>query len=150
LLPVRKPISIVLVRAAPSVRAAVVAGTCAGRRFQVLTAPGATTAAVRKIHRSKPDLVVLSLRCEGDDSLLLAQALHAENSAPRVILLGLTPLHLDVMSFVRAGVSGFVMAQASLETFLGAVCSVAQGTQVLPPELTHALFAQLYLDARRN
>ena len=146
----RKRISIVLVRAAPSVRATVIAGTCAGRRFQVLTAPGATTAAVRKIRGTKPDLVLLNLRREGDDSLSLAQALHAESSAARVILLGVAPLHLDVMSFVRAGVSGFVMAKASLETFLGAVCSVAQGTQVLPPELTHALFAQLYSEGHRN
>ena len=104
---------------------------------------------MRKIRGTKPDLVLLSLR-EGDDSLLLAEALHVESSAPRVILVGLTPLHFDVMSFVRAGVSGFIMAQASSETFLDAVCSVAQGIQVLPPELTHALFAQLYLDARRN
>jgi DNA-binding NarL/FixJ family response regulator len=149
LLAVRKRISIVLVDAAAPVRAAVVAGRCAGRRFRVFTAP-ATTAAVREIGRTKPDLVLLSLRREGDATLLLAQVLHARSSAPRVILLGLTPLHLDVMSFVRAGVSGFVMAQASLETFLRAVCSVAQGARVLPPELTHALFAQLYDDARRN
>jgi DNA-binding NarL/FixJ family response regulator len=48
-----------------------------------------------------------------------------------------------VVSLVRAAVSGFIMTNASCDTFLKTLHSVAQGIQVLPLELTHSLFGQL-------
>ena len=146
----RKRISVVLIDDNPSMRAGVVASIRAHRTFEVRSAPPQTAAALRKVRKTKPDLVLLSLRREGDHGLSLARALHAQISASRVILVGLEPVHKDVMSFVRAGVSGFIMAQASLLTFLSTIGSVARGIKVLPPELTHSLFAQLYGPAIRN
>ena len=140
----------VLIDDNPSMRAGVVAGIRAHRTFQVRSAPRQTAAALRKVRKTKPDLVLLSLRRTGDHGLSLARALHVQISASRVILVGLEPVHKDVMSFVRAGVSGFIMERASFDTFLSTLCSVARGTQVLPPELTHSLFVQLYGRGARN
>jgi DNA-binding NarL/FixJ family response regulator len=58
-------------------------------------------------------------------------------------MMGLQTAQKDVSSYLRAGVSGFIMAIASFETFLTTIQAVAGGAQVLPPELTAALFAQL-------
>jgi DNA-binding NarL/FixJ family response regulator len=77
------------------------------------------------------------------DRLALAGALHRVVPKSRVIIMGLKAPQNDVVSFVRAGVSGFIMADASFEQLLQTVRSVAQGIRSLPAELTRSLFSQL-------
>jgi len=140
---VPKRISLVLIDDNPSARQGVVALIRAQPGFHVLAASAETEAALQQVRESKPDLVLLNLRREGKDSLTLAGALHGEVPESRVIVMGMVPLQEDVASFVRAGVSGFIMADASFDRFLRTIHSVAQGIQVLPLALTHSLFGQL-------
>jgi DNA-binding NarL/FixJ family response regulator len=140
---VRKRISLVLIDDNLSAGEGVVARIRAQPGFHVLADSAGTEEALKQARQTKPDLVLLNLRREGDDSLMLAGALHGGVPKSRVIVMGLDPLHEDVASYVRAWVSGFLMADASFDTFLGTVHSVAQGTPVLPLQLTHALFGQL-------
>jgi DNA-binding NarL/FixJ family response regulator len=133
----------VLIDDNPSGRQGVVALIRAQPGFHVLAASAEIEEALQKVQETKPDMVLLNLRREGDDSLTLAGALHGEQPESRVIIMGLEPLHEDVASFVRAGVSGFIMADASFDKFLSTIHSVAQGIQVLPLELTRSLFDQL-------
>lgn len=147
---VRKRISLVLIDNNPSAGEGVVARIRAQPGFRVLADSAGTEEALQQARRTKPDLVLLNLRREGDNSLTLAGALHGEVPKSRVIVMGLNPLHKDVAGFVRAWVAGFLMADASFDTFLRTVHSVAQGTSVLPAQLTHALFGQLMGDAARG
>jgi DNA-binding NarL/FixJ family response regulator len=55
----------------------------------------------------------------------------------------LIPLQADVFEFVEAGVSGFILKDASIVDFLKTIRSVNQGTKVLPPHLTGSLFSQI-------
>ena len=48
---------------------------------------------------------------------------------------------------VNAGVSGFVLKDASFEEFVATIRSVAAGEKVLPPRMTETLFAQIAKDA---
>jgi len=57
--------------------------------------------------------------------------------------MGLLPIQDDVVEYVRAGVSGFVLKAATLDDFLHAIRSVAQGANILPPPLTVSLFSQI-------
>jgi two-component system nitrate/nitrite response regulator NarL len=118
--------------------------------FRVLASVTDVEAALEVVQRTRPDLVLLNLRQEGDDSLTVAGALHGEVPETRVIMLGLGTNEADVASLVRAGVSGFVMAGASFEECLGTIRSVAAGVQVLPIELTRSLFGQLGRHTIRN
>jgi two-component system NarL family response regulator len=61
----------------------------------------------------------------------------------RVIVMGLLPIQEDVAAFVRAGASGFVMKDASFDDFVRTIRAVADGADVLPPELTGSLFSQI-------
>ena len=139
----RKRISLVLVDDNPLEREGVVALIRAQPGFHVLAASAEIEAALQKVRDTKPDLVLLNLPQEGDDSLTLAGALHGEVPASRVIIMGLEAPHADVASFVRAGVSGFIMAGASFDRCFRTIHSVAEGVQVLPLELTRSLFGQL-------
>ena len=133
----------VLIDDNPSARQGIVARIRAQPSFRVLAASADVEEAVQKVRDTRPDIVLLNLRREGGDSLTLAGALHREVPESRVIIMGLEPPQEDVASLVRAGVSGFVMADASFDTYLGTIHSVAQGIQILPLELTGSLFGQL-------
>ena len=109
----------------------------------VLAAAAEIEVAVRKVRETAPDITLLNLAQEGEDNLTLAGALHGEAPDSRVIIMGLMPLHKDVAGLIRAGASGFIMAGASFEKCLQTITSVAEGTQVLPLELTRSLFGQL-------
>ena len=49
----------------------------------------------------------------------------------------------DVLEFVQAGVSGFILKDANIAEFFKTIRSVHEGAQVLPPHLTGSLFSQI-------
>lgn len=100
-----------------------------------------STPGVDALIRSRPGLEILAVPAEATEAFRQVQ--ETSRHSP-VIVLGLDPHHGDVAGFVRAGVTGFVMANATRERFLGTIRAVMQGRSVLPVELTSALFAQLH------
>lgn len=112
--------------------------------FDVVAASVSAEEALRQITDARPDVVLLSLQQAGDDTLTLAGALHGSVPKSRVIIMGLAATHPDVAGLIRAGVAGFLMANASFDVLLETIRAVASGQQVLPAPLTTALFAQLH------
>ncbi len=55
----------------------------------------------------------------------------------------LAPTETDILLFVRAGVSGFVLKGATTEDFLKTTRAVARGKKVLPPLMTDSLFSHI-------
>ena len=53
------------------------------------------------------------------------------------------PNHVDVVEFVKAGGSGFILKNAPLNDWIETIKTVATGAKVLPPILTHSLFTQI-------
>lgn len=115
--------------------------------FVVLATAASAGEALRLVRTRRPDVVLVDLRPTGGDRFVLAGALHGDVPGSRTIIMGLDAGDADVSHFIRAGVSGFVMADATLATLLATASTVAQGDDVLPAELTASLFADL---ARRG
>lgn len=111
--------------------------------FEVLATSAEIAEAMRRIREAMPDLVLLHLAREGNETTTLIGAIHGEFPVSRIVVMGLQLPNDDVASLVRAGAAGFIMATASLETLLHTIHSVANGNQVLPLELAGALFGQL-------
>ncbi|HSR91707.1 MAG TPA: response regulator [Gemmatimonadales bacterium] len=139
----RQRISLILVNGNPLGRERVASLIRVQPGFHVLTPSAGTKEILRQVRATRPDVVLLNLGQAGEDRLALASALHRAVPKSRVIIMGLKAPQKDVVSFVRAGVSGFIMADASLEQFLQTVRSVVQGLRALPAELTRSLFGQL-------
>jgi DNA-binding NarL/FixJ family response regulator len=139
----RKRISLVLVNGNPLGRENVASLIRVQPGFCVLAPSADTKETLRQVRATKPDIVLLNLPQAGEDRLALAEALHRAVPKSRVILMGLKAPQNDVVSFVRAGVSGFIMADAPFEQFLQTVRSVVRGIQALPSELTRSLYGQL-------
>jgi DNA-binding NarL/FixJ family response regulator len=55
----------------------------------------------------------------------------------------LIPLQADILEFVQAGVSGFILKDANVAEFFKTIRSVYQGARVLPSHLTGSLFSQI-------
>ncbi|OLD95292.1 MAG: hypothetical protein DMD31_08130 [Gemmatimonadetes bacterium] len=99
--------------------------------------------ALRRVPAAKPDVVLVDQALRNGDALQLAQTVRQASPKTKVILMGLLPIHEDVVQYVQAGVSGFVLKAATLDDFLHAIRSVAQGANILPPPLTVSLFSQI-------
>jgi DNA-binding NarL/FixJ family response regulator len=118
--------------------------------FRILAASADADEAMMKVREAKPDVVLLDFGLEDHDSLALTATVHREVPEAKVIVLGLLPIQEDVVNFVRAGASGFIMKDATFEDFVRTVRSVVGGIVVLPPQLTGSLFSQIVSQAVRR
>ena len=91
----------------------------------------------------KPQIVLVDLGLKGQNSLQLVELIKKESSEMKVIVMDLIPVQADVVEFVREGVSGFIVKDATFDDFVGTIRSVAAGASVLPPSLTGSLFSQI-------
>jgi len=95
------------------------------------------------IKKYKPEVLLLDLGLRSRSSMHLVKLVKKNHPAVRVIVMDLIPLQADVFNFVQAGVSGFILKDATVNDFLKTIRSVAKGLQVLPPNLTGSLFSQI-------
>ena len=91
----------------------------------------------------KPQIILLDLGLKGQNSLHLVESIKKESSEIKVIVMDLIPMQADVIEFVKEGVSGFILKDATFDDFVGTIRSVAAGASVLPPSLTGSLFSQI-------
>jgi len=95
------------------------------------------------IQELKPQIILLDLGLKGQNSLRLVRSIKQESSEIKVIVMDLIPVQADVVEFVKEGVSGFILKDATFEDFVGTIRSVAEGDSVLPRSLTGSLFSQI-------
>ena len=90
-----------------------------------------------------PNVVLLDLGLEKVNSLKLMAVLQEELPAAKIIAMDILPDHVDVVEFVKAGGSGFILKNAPVEDWIETIKTVATGAKVLPPVLTKSLFTQI-------
>ncbi len=113
--------------------------------FDVVAAgSSADTALLREV---TPHVVLLDLGLRNGDSLRMAERVKKEFPEAKVIVMDLLPVHEEIVEYVNAGVSGFIMKDATLEELAATIRSVAGGVNVLPPQMTGSLFSQIARDA---
>ena len=95
------------------------------------------------MRKHKPELMLLDLGLRNRSSIHLVKLVKKHYPATKVIMMDLIPSQADVFEFVQAGVSGFILKDATVNDFLKTIRSVARGIQVLPPNLTSSLFTQI-------
>ncbi len=93
------------------------------------------------------DVLLLDVGLRDEDSLHVAAAITKRSPGTKIIVMDLIAMQEDVVQFVNAGVSGFVLKDATFDEFVATIRSVAAGDKVLPPRLTESLFAQIALSA---
>jgi len=99
---------------------------------------------------TKPTVWLLDVGLRDQESLDVAAALLREDPQAKIIVMDIIPVHEDIMEFVNAGVSGFVLKDCPFDDFVDTIRSVAVGQKVLPPRMTQSLFSQIAKAAVRE
>src|SRR4029077_10400456 len=73
----------------------------------------------------------------------LVASVRKESSESKVIVMDLLPAHEDVIAFIKAGASGFIVKDATIDDFVRTIRSVAEGADVVPPALTTTLLSHI-------
>jgi len=97
-----------------------------------------------------PDVVLVDLGLDNGDSLRLARKVLKDFPDARIIVMDLLPAHEELSEFVTAGVSGFILKDASLEVVVGTIRAVAAGLKVLPDQMTGTLFSEIASESVPN
>jgi DNA-binding NarL/FixJ family response regulator len=118
--------------------------------LQLVAAAGRLDPALLRSPRTKPDVVLLDAALRDHDSQRGVRTLKEAFPDAHVIVMGLLPVQDDVAEFVHAGVSGFILKDATADEFLRTIRAVARGAKVLPPLLTESLFSQIANEALRR
>ena len=100
--------------------------------------------------KKTPDVILLDLGLEKENSLNLMTVLREEVPSARIIALDIFPEQLDIAEFVKAGGSGFILKNASSDEYVETIRAVVAGSKVLPPALTNSLFTQIVESALKT
>jgi DNA-binding NarL/FixJ family response regulator len=118
--------------------------------IKAVSAGGANGDPMAKARAFKPHVVLLDLGLRNMNSVKIVQSMRKDFPKTEVIVMDLIPAHADVVEFVKEGVAGFILKDATLADFLRTIRSVAKGIKVLPPPLTGSLFSQIVEHAIRS
>ena len=111
--------------------------------MQVVATVGNGENILELIGKLKANIVLIDLGLRNRNSLQLVKLLKKNFPETKLIVMDLIPLQTDVLEFVEAGVSGFLLKDANVKDFYKTIRSVFEGAQVLPPQLTGSLFNQI-------
>ena len=90
-----------------------------------------------------PHVVLLDVGLSDQESLRVATTLSGDIPDAKIIIMDIMPVNEEIVEFVNAGVSGFVLKDATFDDLVQTIRSVAAGDKVLPPRMTETLFAQI-------
>jgi two-component system NarL family response regulator len=99
--------------------------------------------ALEKARKIKPNVVLLDLGLRSQNSLRVAELIKQEYPKAEIVVMDLIPVQAEVVEFVKAGVAGFILKDATIDDFLHTIRSVAKGKKVLPPPLAGSLFSHI-------
>ena len=137
------PIPVLLIEDNRLLRDAITQLLAAQPDVAVVGAVASGEAALRESHAKNAHVVLVDLGLKDGDSTRVVRELKRMAPDVRVIAMDLFPVHEDVVALVKAGVSGFILKDATPTDFVDTIRAVAGGSNVLPPPMTESLFSQI-------
>jgi len=98
----------------------------------------------------KPDVILLDFILKAKISLSLVHSIKKTHPEARIVVMDLAPIQPSLVDYVRAGVAGFILKDATFADSLHTIREVALGKKVLPPILTSSLFSEIVNHAARK
>ena len=111
--------------------------------LKVVGAISDTIKSMSKISLLKPEVILIDLGLSNQNSLQVVKSIKDKFKEYKIIVMDLLPVESDILDFVKAGASGFILKDAMVSDFLKTIRLVAAGEKVLPPHMTSSLFSQI-------
>jgi two-component system NarL family response regulator len=118
--------------------------------MHVVATIGSGNNVLLKASETKPHVILLDVGLKNYNELSVVESVRKNLPDAKVIGMGFIPSQSDIVEFVAAGASGFILKDASIKEFLRTIQSIAKGAKVLPPSLTDSLFSHVVDLAVRN
>jgi len=96
-----------------------------------------------KIQQLKPNIILLDLGLRNRNSLSVVEFVKKDFPDAKVIVMDISPVPGDINLFVKAGASGFILKDATIDELLTTIRTVAEGTNVHPQDLSDSLLSQI-------
>ena len=98
-------------------------------------------AGLLQVRETKPHVVLVDAVLGSHDCHEFVERLMRAAPATRVVVMDLLPVQEDFGAFIKAGASGFIVKDATLEELVATIRSVAEGVDVVPRALTGRLLS---------
>jgi DNA-binding NarL/FixJ family response regulator len=115
--------------------------------FKVVAAAEGADVGLAHLEQSKPHVVLMDASLENVSSHRVVESVRKCAPGTKVIVMDLLPAQQDVIEFIRAGASGFIVKDATVDDFVKTIRAVAQGANVVPSALTGTLLSHIAAQA---
>ncbi len=92
---------------------------------------------------SESDVMLVSTRLPNNGALRLTRAVNEAELPVRVLILGLADTEAEVIEFVEAGASGYVLQDDSVDNLLSNIRAAYNGEALVSPGIAGALMARV-------
>lgn len=103
----------------------------------------ATTFDEALVRAPQSDVVLISTRLPDQGALKLTESIARDYPETRVLVLGLAEAEEEILRYVEAGASGYVLKDDSVDELLRNIRAVHSGEAVVSPEIAAALISRL-------
>ena len=111
--------------------------------MHVVSTIGSGNNILLKASQAKPHVILMDVGLKKLKESLVVELIKKNIPEAKLIGMGLLPLQADIVEFVEAGASGFILKNATIREFLATIRSVVKGEKILPPSLTGSLFSHV-------
>jgi DNA-binding NarL/FixJ family response regulator len=111
--------------------------------IRVVSSVGSSENIPEIITKFEPFIILFDLGLQNQQSMPLVKMILKQFPEIKLIGMDLVPSQPDLLEFIQAGVSGFILKDADSVKFLKTIRKVNRGLKVLPPFLTGSLFSQI-------
>ena len=101
--------------------------------------------AVKAVEEHKPDVVFMDVRMPGMNGIQATRLIRERHPETRVILFTIDESRSSLSEAIQAGVSGYLLKDASVEELINAATAAMQGKAVIHPSLTQAFIEEVQL-----
>jgi DNA-binding NarL/FixJ family response regulator len=116
--------------------------------FSVVATARSGEEALREVARVKPQLALLDSALGDREGPQFVREMRQSFPDIKLIVMSLLPAENEFVEFIKAGVAGFILKDATIEQFVATILAVADGEYVLPTPLTSTLFTHVAAQAR--
>ena len=109
--------------------------------FHVAASVADAAAGLVRVRETKPHVVLVDAFLGSYDCHKLVEAIRLAAPATRVVVMDLLPVQEDFGAFIKAGASGFIVKDATVDDLVATIRSVAEGVDVVPRALTGTLLS---------
>ena len=139
------PISVLIVDDHPVTREGLHAALELSEDVEVAGEAASGEEAVRLVGELSPDIVFMDVRMPGMDGIEATKRIRQVSPSTKIILFTVDESRSSISEAIQAGVSGYLLKDASADELVNAARLALEGKAVIHPQLTRAFIEEVQL-----